>query len=588
MKLPTKQPLKENIVVTSPEELQNLVREALSQSSGAFMKIFGRDSKGKYYVTVLFDRSKVLAAECLLVDEKKDLVGSEALSVLKSLMKNPMVVDIYTLDELETKLSIADNVDVYAQTEKVSLSELFGVEVGESIPVPETVIEEKPAPQMAPTPTPVKEEEPPEKPEPKPPAVEKARKTPEIAEKKVEEKVEKPAPAPRKIPKEPEVVVNFTGGELPEKAFKIYAEALLKEAKRIKNLKIYRIEFDSNLSEGVAYLNVKLYGTSDGSSRDIEIAEKRLLHAVSKHAPIILREAEVKPIVRDVAVVINGEEVKPQEIVEKEKKKTGKVTKDGRITLSVLEEVWPYFSAYARTVVSEIERSGIKVDKAYFDVKGRREFEINLYAAVESTLSKDELLAAVKTTLSRHARELSRSIGRYISVHTVEVEEVSPKVSGATVTPTKAVSSAKAAEILAKKDELEKEVERLLKEAGIDELAPLTEEKRKEAEETALKSKIEPALEMLKTRIHSELKLIPRVTFKWLKMNHEIKNNRIYIDVEASFIKESTGGLFGSFSGVPDERIKQDVAETIQRVAREVGREYGLVINVRKLKVILR
>jgi len=78
MKLPTKQPLKENIVVTSPEELQDLVREALSQSSGAFMKIFGRDSKGKYYVTVLFDRSKVLAAECLLVDEKKDLVGSEA------------------------------------------------------------------------------------------------------------------------------------------------------------------------------------------------------------------------------------------------------------------------------------------------------------------------------------------------------------------------------------------------------------------------------------------------------------------------------------------------------------------------------
>ncbi|WP_456478202.1 hypothetical protein, partial [Geoglobus ahangari] len=502
-----------------------------------------------------------------------DLVGSEALSVLKSLMKNPMVVDIYTLDELETKLSIADNVDVYSQTEKVPLSELFGVEVSEVAQAPEASVEEKPAPTVAPAPKPPVEEKHPEKPEPQLSA---------------EEKVEKPAPAPKQVPKEPEVIVNFTGGKLPERAFKVYAEALLKEAKRIKNLNIYRIEFDSNLSEGVAYLNVRLYGTSDGSSRDIEIAEKRLLHAVSKHAPIILREAEVKPIIRDVAVVINGEEVKPQEIVEREKKKTGKVTKDGRISLSVLEDVWPYFSSYARTVISEIERSGIRVDKAYFDVKGRREFEINLYAAVESNLTDEEIAGTIRTILTRHARELGRSIDRYITVHTVEIEKVSPKVSGVAPAVTKAVSSAKAAEILARKDELEKEVERLLKEAGIDELAPLTEEKRKEAEETALKSKIQPALETLKSRIHSELKLIPRVTFKWLKMNHEVKGGRVFIDVEASFIKEATGGLFGSFSGVPDERIKQDVAETIQRVAKEVGREYGLVINVRKLKVILR
>ena len=583
MKLPTKQPLKENIVVTSPEELQNLVKEALSHSSGAFMKIFGRDSRGKYYVTVLFDRSKVLAAECLLVDEKKDIVGSEAVSVLKSLMQNPMVVDIYTLDELETKLSIADNVDVYAQTEKVPLSELFGVEVAEVIQAPKAAAEEKPTPTVAPAPK-RPEEKPPEEQAPQPSVEEKVEKTSVETEKEVEKP---PVPA-KSVPKEPEVIVNFTGGKLPEKAFKAYAEALLKEAKRIRNLQIYRIEFDSNLSEGVAYLNVRLYGTSDGSSRDIEIAEKRLLHAVSKHAPIILRETEVKPIVKDVAVVINGEEVKPQEIVEKEKKKTGKVTKDGRISLSVLEDVWPYFSSFARTVVSDIESAGIRVDKAYFDVKGRREFEINLYAAVESNLPDEEVVGTIRTILNRHARELGRSIDRYITVHTVEVEKVSPKISGVAPTATKVVSSAKAAEILARKQELEKEVEKLLKEAGIDELAVLTEEKKKEAEETALRSKIQPALETLKSRIHSELKLIPRVTFKWLKMNHEIKNGKVLIDIEASFIKETTGGLFGSFSGVSDEKIKQEVAETIQRVAKEVGREYGLVINVRKLKVILR
>ena len=570
MKLPTKQPLKENVVITSPDELRDLVTKALSHGNGAFMKIFGRDSRGKYYVTVLFDRSKVLAAECLLVDEKKDLIGSEAVAVLKSLMKNPMVVDVYTLDELETKLSIADNVDVYAQTDKVPLSELFGVEVSEVTQAP---VEEKPVPTAASALKSPEEETLPEEPRPQP---------------QVERKVEKPAPVPKKIPKEPEVIVNFTGGKLPEKAFKDYAEALLKEARRIRNLHIYRIEFDSNLSEGVAYLNVRLYGTSDGSSRDMEIAEKRLLHAVSKHAPIILREAEVKPIVKDVAVIINGEEVKPQEIVDKEKKKTGKVTKDGRVSLSVVEDVWPYFSAYARTVISEIEGSGIRVDKAYFDVKGRREFEINLYAALESSMSQEELVGTVRTILTRHARELARSIDRYITVRTVEIERITPKSQGVSPQGSRTVSSTKAAEILAKREELEKEVEKLLKQAGIEELAPLTEEKKREAEETAMRSKIQPALETLKTRIHTELKLIPRVTFKWLKLNHEVKDGKVLIDVEASFIKESTGGLFGSFSGVPDEKIKQDVAETVQRVAKEVGRDYGIVIAVRKLNVILR
>lgn len=67
---------------------------------------------------------------------------------------------------------------------------------------------------------------------------------------------------------------------------------------------------------------------------------------MSKYAPIILREAEIKPILRDVSVVINGQEVKPQEIVDKDKKKTANVTKDGKIVLSVLEDVWPYFSLF--------------------------------------------------------------------------------------------------------------------------------------------------------------------------------------------------------------------------------------------------
>ncbi|KUH32413.1 hypothetical protein APY94_10015 [Thermococcus celericrescens] len=571
MQLPDKGPLMENVVATSAGELGALVQKALSQGNGAFLKIFARGTEGKYYITVLIDRSKVLAAECLVVDTKQNLSGEEAIRVLNSLVGRPMVVDVYTLDELELKLSLADNVDVYAQTPKVPLDELFK------------------APSEGPPAEPAKKGKPVEKraamaataeaavtsqatPEPQPLAVE----------------VEKPKPASTPAGK-PEVVVNLTGGSIPEKAFQVYAEDLLKEAKKIKGLTINRIEFDANVGEGVVYLNVHIYGNSTGDSRDIEVAERRMLHAVSKYAPVLLREAETKPIIRDVGIIIDGQELKPQEIVDRDKKKTGNVTKDGKISLSVLEDVWPYFSAYARTVVTEIESVGIKIDKAHFDIRGRKEFEINLSLVVETGMARDSVQRMVKDILNRHAKELGRSLKRYITVHNIEVETVSKaSVSGSAAAPVAGETSGKAAEIIAKKELLEKEVEQLLKQAGIDELSALTEEKKKESEETMLKSRIEPAVETLKNRIHAELKLVPRVTFKWLKLNHEIRSSTVYVDIEASFLRENVGGLFGSFSGVSDEKIKQDIATTIQRVIKDVSREYGIALNLRKLNVVIR
>ncbi|NJE31030.1 hypothetical protein E3E38_08240 [Thermococcus sp. 18S1] len=576
MQLPDKGPFMENVVATSAGELGALIQKALSQGNGAFLKIFARSAEGKYYITVLLDRSKVLAAECLVVDTKQNLSGEEAIRVLKSSIGKPMVVDVYTLDELELKLSVADNIDAYTQTPKVPLDELFKV------------------PSEGPPSAPAKREEPAERgaamaatagaavtsqaatqqttPEPQPLAVE----------------AEKPKPASTPAGK-PEVVVNLTGGSIPEKAFQVYAEDLLKEAKRIKGLTINRIEFDANVGEGVVYLNVHIYGNSTGDSRDIEVAEKRMLHAVSKYAPVLLREAEIKPIIRDVGIIIDGQELKPQEIVDRDKKKTGNVTKDGRISLSVLEDVWPYFSAYARTVVTEIESAGIKIDKAHFDIRGRKEFEINLSLVVETSMARDSVYRVVKDILGRHARELGRSLKRYITVHNIEIETVSKAaVSGSAAAPVAVETSGKAAEIIAKKELLEKEVEQLLKQAGIDELSALTEEKKKESEETMLKSRIEPAVETLKNRVHAELKLVPRVTFKWLKLNHEIKGSTVYVDIEASFLRENVGGLFGSFSGVSDEKIKQDIAATVQRVIKDVSREYGISINMRRLNIVIR
>ncbi|ASJ10781.1 hypothetical protein A3L12_05450 [Thermococcus sp. P6] len=559
MQLPNKEPLFENLVATSADELEDLIQRALSKGSGVFLKVFTKDRSGKYYITVLLDRSKALAAECLLVDKDQILTGEEAVNLLRSLLGSPMVIDVYALDELEIKISIADNVEAYVQTPKIPLSELFG-KSGGSTKVGEKSLSETVASKVERT------------------AVEK----PALAGgtvQKPEKETMKPAP-----PKEPEIIVNFTGGELPRRAFQAYAEELLKESRKIRGLSISRIEFEANAGEGVVYLNVRIYGTSTGDSGDIQIAERRMLHAVSKYAPIILREADVKPILRDVSVVIDGQEVKPQEIVEREKKKQGNVTKDGSVTLSVLEDVWPYFSAYAKTVITELRGAGLKIKRAHFDVRGRREFEINLSVVVES--GKEDVEKLIRDTLTRHARELGRSINRYITVHNVDVEVITPTARGVARSPV--VSSGKAAEVLIKKEDLEKEVEKLLKQAGIDELSPLTEEKKKETQETFLKSRIEPAIERLKTRINAEMKLIPRVTFKWFKMNHEVKGSEVIVDVEASFMREETGGLFGSFSGVSDDRLKKDIKETVMRIIREVSREYGVKIKLRKLNVILR
>jgi len=573
MQLPDKAPLVENAVVTSAGELTELVKKALGEGKGAFLKVFAKDKNAKYYATVLFDSSKVLAVECLVVDNKQTLIGEDAVNLLKSLLGRPMVVDVYSLDEIEMKLSIAENLDVYSETPKIPLDEFFSggaaqpPEIG--VPKQQPAPEEKPEkkePERAPTPA-----------APQKPSEEPAQQAP------VQKTQAKPAEGG-----EPEVVVNFTGGSIPEGAFKKYAESIIKEASRIKGVSINRVEFDANVGEGVVYLNVRVYGSSESTDRrSLEIAEKRLFHIVSKHAPIILREAEYKPILRDISVVLNGEEARPQEIVEKDKKKSGAVTKDGRIQLSVLEDVWPYFSNFARTVVKELETAGIKVNKAYFDVKGRRELEINLSIAVESPFDRPTTEKTIRTILTRHAKGLSSSLNRYITVHNVELELV--ERAAARPSPTKKpVASGKAAEILAKKELLEKEVEKLLKEAGIDELAPLTEEKKKEAEKTLLRSRIEPAIETLKGRIHAELKLIPRVTFKWLKLNHEIQGSTVYVDIEASFVKETVGGLFGAYSGVSDERIKRDITETINRIIRDVSSEYSVAIRPRNINVILR
>jgi len=554
MKLPDAEPVKENAVITSPRELLDAVRNVLSGASGLFIKVFGKKGGSRYYMTILFDRSKLLAAEGQEVGSGSVITGSQAIDLFRELVKGPIVVDLYGLDEIAVKVSIADNLDAYAQTPKVSIEELFSAPAQK--PVEKSLSKPAPKPQEKPAPV-------------KPPV------------KTVEKRTEKKAPA-KATAGEVEVVIEIPGGEVLDGALKEYAKHLVSEAKRIRTLQLSRIAFSGELTEGVVYLNVHIYGHSEGQMRGV--AEKRMLHAISKYAPIILREADIKPILRDVKVVLNGREVAPKEIVDREKKKTGKVDREGRITLSVLEDVWPYFSSMVRTAVGEISDAGIKVTGATFDIRGWKEFEVNAKLAVETSVSKEDVEKVVRDVITRHAKELGKTIDRYITVHDIEVEVVE---AVRPVVPSIA-TSAKAQQVLAKKEDLEKEVEKLLQQAGIEELSFLTEEKKKESERALLRSRIEPAMELLKSRLYTELKLIPRVTFKWLKLNWEVKGGTVYLDLEASFIKEEVGGLFGSFSGIDEGKLKQDARDTILRVIRDVSKEYGVSIKLKKLNVMVR
>ncbi|WP_367883658.1 hypothetical protein [Thermococcus peptonophilus] len=104
-------------------------------------------------------------------------------------------------------------------------------------------------------------------------------------------KAEKPPPElapPQKVETttEPEISIKLESGEIPDEAFKKYAEAIQRDSEKIRGIRIRKIEFDGTVGEGVVYLNVTVYGSSESKNRrDIEISERRIFHIVSKNAP---------------------------------------------------------------------------------------------------------------------------------------------------------------------------------------------------------------------------------------------------------------------------------------------------------------
>jgi len=126
VKLPPVIPLKENYLCSNKEEFAGLMGETVEVSGGgAFFKVFGKVGGKAYYATMLVDNRKILAIEVRDVESGEALMGEVALDRLREMLDSgPVIVDTFPLSDVDVKMSIVDNIDVYNATPKMSLDEL--------------------------------------------------------------------------------------------------------------------------------------------------------------------------------------------------------------------------------------------------------------------------------------------------------------------------------------------------------------------------------------------------------------------------------------------------------------------------------
>ena len=169
MKLPDVKPLEENYLCSNKDEFVKLLRTTIEKSGGgAFFKVLGKLGGIPYYATVLIDNQKILAVKVQNVKTGEVLVGEPALQVMKRMIKGgPTIVDAFPLSDVDVKMSIVDNIDVYNSTPKMPLSQLCPSFDGETSIKPTAKPFSEPE-RPIPKPLPLEEEKPKPKPKSKP------------------------------------------------------------------------------------------------------------------------------------------------------------------------------------------------------------------------------------------------------------------------------------------------------------------------------------------------------------------------------------------------------------------------------------
>ncbi|MFA4647815.1 hypothetical protein P8X24_11325 [Pyrococcus kukulkanii] len=568
MEIPEIKPSIENTVCLSGNEVLSTLGDLLNSPNvrGVYAKIFGKDEKESYIIEILADKLRLLAIEGTYIQKKEKVYGEEAIRKLAELADIPLIVTAYALDDQMFKLVLANNIDVYSRTPAVPLSEVFKKRAKETIEEAITEAREE------------KEEE----------IKQITKKAEEIKEEKKD--IKKPEV-------KEEIVLDIRGrdnAEIPEDLKRRVEDALKDYVRIIKadissnipgaQLKSVRIE--GEVGEGTLYMVGEFYIVAENG--DPEIMKRKGLFLLHKHVPKIGRSTNLKPIIREFKLnVVVGGEIASMEAREREDVTLWKLTRPPtaqlapNLYLTVDPKFRQYFVGFARTLLKEIEDEGVVVDKLEIEALGGvKEFEINIHLEGKSRDIDGPMLQARLLGLAkRHASELTKIVGKYVWINRVDV---------ALTKPLEQEFSAKATELLKKKEEIEKEVEKMLKEAGIEELSYLLEDKKKEMEKTIIASRINSAVQDLKQKMQDELKAIPRANLRWLKVNYEVNGNVIEVLIEASLAKLEEEGLFGVLVGISDEEIRRRATEIITRILREVSREHQVQIRIKRLNILVR
>ncbi|MCD6558551.1 DUF2226 domain-containing protein [Palaeococcus sp. (in: euryarchaeotes)] len=166
MKLLPVNPLEENYLCLNKDEFAKLLRRTLeTDGGGAFFKVLEKVEGVPYYATILIDNQKILAVEVQNVKSGEILVGDSALQMIKKMIEGgPTIVDAFPLSDVDVKMSVIDNIDVYNSTPKIPLSELCPSLGGEPSSLKSAVESDKPVSKSLP----LEEKESKPKPKPKP------------------------------------------------------------------------------------------------------------------------------------------------------------------------------------------------------------------------------------------------------------------------------------------------------------------------------------------------------------------------------------------------------------------------------------
>ena len=127
--------LYENIVCKTGEDLFLLIQEALRAGDGALIRVFSSEKDGAY-LHFLFDDEKLLLAEAVFIRTGGRLKGNPVVRYLISLLENPVIADVYALDDGEVKKTVLANLDLYNETPHVLLFDIFTPKLWLSSPTP--------------------------------------------------------------------------------------------------------------------------------------------------------------------------------------------------------------------------------------------------------------------------------------------------------------------------------------------------------------------------------------------------------------------------------------------------------------------